>query len=54
MLASTGGRDTKHLIFNNLVHIFADCVAKSINWKGVNTKKKFSEMATTAILARKY
>ncbi|CAL8337985.1 unnamed protein product [Boreogadus saida] len=52
MLDSIGGRDTKHLIFNILAHIFADCVAKSINWKGVNTKKKFSEMATKAILAR--
>ncbi|CAL8337995.1 unnamed protein product [Boreogadus saida] len=40
MLASIGGRDTKHLIFNILAHIFADCVAKSINWKGVNNKKK--------------
>ncbi|KAK0154736.1 hypothetical protein N1851_002951 [Merluccius polli] len=52
MLASIGGRDTKHLIFKILAHIFSDCVAKSINWKGVNNKRKFSEMATKAILAR--
>lgn len=52
MLASIGGRDTKNIIFNILAHIFADSVAKSINWKGMNNKRKFSEMATKAIMTR--
>ncbi|KAG1958986.1 hypothetical protein F2P79_006885 [Pimephales promelas] len=52
MLASVGGRDTKSVMFNSLAHIFADSAAKSINWKGMNNKKKFSEMATKAIMAR--
>ncbi len=53
MLASLGGRDIKHVTWNILAHIFSSSVAKQINWKGVNNKKKFSEMATKALLARK-
>ncbi|XP_041642117.1 pollen-specific leucine-rich repeat extensin-like protein 2 [Cheilinus undulatus] len=52
VLGSIGGRDTKHLTWNILAHIFSDGVAKKINWKGVNNKKKFSDMATKGLLAR--
>ena len=53
MLGSLGGRDIKHVTWSILARIFADSVATQINWKGVNNKKKFSEMATKALLARK-
>ncbi|XP_078023169.1 uncharacterized protein LOC117251373 isoform X2 [Epinephelus lanceolatus] len=52
VLASLEGRDIKHVTWNILAHIFSSSVAKQINWKGVNNKKKFSEMATKALLAR--
>ncbi|KAL7407739.1 hypothetical protein ABVT39_012779 [Epinephelus coioides] len=51
VLASIGGHDTKHFTWNILAHIFSDSVAKKINWKGVNNKKKFSDMATKALFA---
>lgn len=53
MLACLGGRDIKHITWNILAHIFSHNVAKQINWKGVNNKKKFCDMATKALLARK-
>ena len=40
MLASIGGKNTKQIVFNILSHIFADSVAKNINWKGMNNEKK--------------
>lgn len=47
------GDVTKNMSPGILTHIFSSSVAKQINWKGVNNKKKFSEMATKALLARK-
>ncbi|XP_039626027.1 uncharacterized protein LOC120539711 [Polypterus senegalus] len=50
VLASIGGQDTKRVTWNILSHIFGDDVAKKINWKGVNEKWAFSQMATKTLM----
>ncbi|XP_039620663.1 uncharacterized protein LOC120536406 isoform X1 [Polypterus senegalus] len=52
VLASIGGQDTKRVTWNILSHIFGDDVAKKINWKGVNEKRAFGQMATKTLIMR--
>ncbi|MED6249707.1 hypothetical protein ATANTOWER_018372, partial [Ataeniobius toweri] len=49
-LAVIGGHDTKRVTWNILAHMFHDDVGKMINWKGVNGKKSFSQMASRTLL----
>ncbi|XP_013867000.1 uncharacterized protein LOC106519753 [Austrofundulus limnaeus] len=49
-LAATGGHDTKRVTWNILAHMFHDDIGKLINWKGVNGKKSFSQMASKTLV----
>nr|XP_054591439.1 uncharacterized protein LOC129155652 [Nothobranchius furzeri] len=49
-LAAIGGHDTKCITWNILAHIFHDDVGKQINWKGVNGKTSFNQMASKTLL----
>ncbi|XP_063735225.1 uncharacterized protein LOC134861729 [Eleginops maclovinus] len=53
-LATLGGHDTKRVTWNMLARIFSDAVGWQINWKAVNGKKPFSQMASKSLLLRKY
>ncbi|XP_013865284.1 uncharacterized protein LOC106518509 [Austrofundulus limnaeus] len=49
-LATIGGHDTKHVTWNILARMFNDDIGKMINWKGVNGKKCFRQMASKTLL----
>ncbi|KAJ8349705.1 hypothetical protein SKAU_G00248350 [Synaphobranchus kaupii] len=49
-LAAIGGSDPKRVTWNILAHLFADNVAKMINWKGANGKLSFAAMAAKVIV----
>ncbi|XP_037330194.2 uncharacterized protein LOC119219244 [Pungitius pungitius] len=49
-LATIGGRDSKRVTWNILARMFSDDVGKSINWKGVNGKRAFSQMTSKTLL----
>nr|XP_040044619.1 uncharacterized protein LOC120826417 isoform X1 [Gasterosteus aculeatus aculeatus] len=49
-LATIGGYDIKRVTWNILARMFSDDVGKSINWKGVNGKKAFSQMTSKTLL----
>ncbi|KAM4714658.1 uncharacterized protein FYW61_019590 [Anableps anableps] len=44
------GRDTNWVTWRILAHMFHDDIGKMINWKGVNGKKSFSQMASKTLL----
>ncbi|XP_077409799.1 uncharacterized protein LOC144039919 isoform X2 [Vanacampus margaritifer] len=51
-LSAIGGQDVKHVTWNILSHVFSDCVAKKICWKGVNGKMAFSQMVSKTMITR--
>ena len=44
----------KRVTWNILGRLFTDEVSHQINWKGVNSKKPFSRMATKTLLFSEY
>lgn len=52
-LATIGGHDTKKVTWNILARMFTDEAGRRINWKGLNGKKSFSQMASKTFLLRK-
>ncbi|KAJ8348332.1 hypothetical protein SKAU_G00269210 [Synaphobranchus kaupii] len=50
VLASLGGQDTRKVTWNMLSYIFANGVAKKINWKGANNKLKFSNSKMSVLI----
>ena len=53
-LATIGGQDLKRVTWNILGRLYTDDVSHQINWKGVNTKKAFSQMSAKSLLFSKY
>ncbi|CAL8378240.1 unnamed protein product [Gadus morhua 'NCC'] len=49
-LATIGGQDLKRVTWNILGRLYTDDVSHQINWKGVNTKKAFSQMSAKSLL----
>ncbi|KAG7483514.1 hypothetical protein MATL_G00039220 [Megalops atlanticus] len=49
-LATIGGHDTKRVTWNILARMFHDDVGRRINWKGINGKMSYSQMASKTLL----